>query len=129
MKFFGSEYKKLLRSITILKKKEMIFKSDDKIFLSVKNIRVRKFCKKLTNRYLNFFRIFEKINDNIYKLELLNQYGRLNDPFYVNLLQSYERRVGEEPPGPISIDKDDRFLMDRLLDERISKRKIKYLVK
>jgi hypothetical protein len=39
------------------------------------------------------------------------------------------RRAGEEPPGPISIDEDNRFLIDRLLNERISKKKIKYLVK
>jgi hypothetical protein len=50
----------------------MIFKSGDKIFLSAKNIRVRKFYKKLTNRYLNFFKISEKINNNVYKLELSN---------------------------------------------------------
>jgi hypothetical protein len=68
----------LLRSITIFKKKEMTFKSNNEIFLSVKNIRVRKFCKKLTNYYLNFFRISEKINNNVYKLKLSNQYGKLN---------------------------------------------------
>jgi hypothetical protein len=50
----------------------MIFKFGDKIFLSAKNIRVRKFCKKLTDRYLDSFKISEKINNNIYKLELLN---------------------------------------------------------
>jgi hypothetical protein len=50
----------------------MIFKFSDEIFLSVKNIRVRKFCKKLTDRYLGSFKISEKINNNVYKLELLN---------------------------------------------------------
>jgi hypothetical protein len=50
----------------------MIFKSDNKIFLSAKNIRVRKFCKKLTDRYLDSFKISEKIIDNAYKLKLLN---------------------------------------------------------
>jgi hypothetical protein len=39
------------------------------------------------------------------------------------------RRAGEEFPNFILIDEDNRFLIDRLLDERISKRKIKYLVK
>jgi hypothetical protein len=55
-----------------IKRKEIIFKSGDKIFLSVKNIRVRKFYKKLTDRYLDSFKISEKINDNAYKLKLLN---------------------------------------------------------
>jgi hypothetical protein len=107
----------------------MIFKSGDKIFLSVKNIRMRKFYKKLTNRYLDYFKISEKINNNVYKLKLLNQYGRLNDSFYINLLESYVRRAGEKLLNSILIDEDDKFLMDRLLDERISKKNIKYLVK
>jgi hypothetical protein len=38
-----------------IKRKEMIFKFSDKIFLSAKNIHIRKFCKKLTDRYLDFF--------------------------------------------------------------------------
>jgi hypothetical protein len=107
----------------------MIFKFNDKIFLSVKNIRMRKFCKKLTDRYLNSFKISEKINNNAYRLKLPNQYRRLNDFFYINFLKSYVRKAGEESLGLILIDKDDRFLIDRLLDERISKGKIKYLIK
>jgi hypothetical protein len=66
----------------------MTFKFNDEIFLSAKNIRVRKPYKKLTNRYLDFFKISEKINNNVYKLELPNQYRRLNDSFHINLLKS-----------------------------------------
>jgi hypothetical protein len=107
----------------------MTFKYDDKIFLSAKNIRVRKFCKKLTNGYLDSFKIFEKINNNAYKLELLNQYGRLNDFFHISLLESYVRKAGEKLPNSILIDEDNKFLINHLLDERILKGKIKYLVK
>jgi hypothetical protein len=85
---------------------------------------VRKFYKKLTNYYLGSFKISEKINDNVYKLKLPNQYGRLNDFFYISLLNFYVRKVDKESPNPILIDKDDRFLIDYLLDERIFKKKI-----
>jgi hypothetical protein len=47
----------------------------------------------------------------------------------MNFLEFYMRRAGEESPDSILIDKDDRFLVNRLLDERISKGKIEYLVK
>jgi hypothetical protein len=107
----------------------MIFKPNDKIFLSAKNIRMRKFYKKLTNRYLDSFKISEKINNNVYKLKLLNQYRRLNDSFYMNFLKSYVRKAGEKPPNPILIDENNKFLINRLLNERILKRKIKYLIK
>jgi hypothetical protein len=39
------------------------------------------------------------------------------------------RKADEKLSDPILIDKNDRFLINRLLDERISKGKIKYLVK
>jgi hypothetical protein len=53
----------------------------------------------------------------------------LNDSFYINFLKFYVRKAGEEFPDLILIDKNNRFLMNRLLDERILKEKIKYLVK
>jgi hypothetical protein len=39
------------------------------------------------------------------------------------------RKAGEEFPDSILIDKNDRFLINRLLNERILKGKIKYLIK
>jgi hypothetical protein len=62
-------------------------------------------------------------------MELLNQYGKLNDFFYINLLEFYVRKIGEELSDLILIDKDDKFLINRLLNERISKGKIEYLIK
>jgi hypothetical protein len=47
----------------------------------------------------------------------------------MNLLEFYVGRAGEEFPDLILIDKNNRFLMNRLLNERISKRKIEYLIK
>jgi hypothetical protein len=47
----------------------------------------------------------------------------------MNFLEFYVRRAGEEFSDSILIDEDNRFLINRLLDERISKRKIKYLIK
>jgi hypothetical protein len=47
----------------------------------------------------------------------------------MNFLEFYVRRIGEEFSNFILIDEDDRFLIDCLLDERISKGKIEYFVK
>jgi hypothetical protein len=62
-------------------------------------------------------------------LELKKQNKTLNDTFHINFLESYVRKIGEESSDFILIDKDNKFLINRLLDERISKRKIKHLVK
>jgi hypothetical protein len=47
----------------------------------------------------------------------------------MNLLEFYVRKAGEESPDSILIDKDDIFLMNYLLNERISKKRIEYLIK
>jgi hypothetical protein len=47
----------------------------------------------------------------------------------MNFLKSYVRKVGEESPGSVLIDENDRFLINRLLNERISKEEIEYLIK
>jgi hypothetical protein len=47
----------------------------------------------------------------------------------MSLLEFYVRKADEESPNFILIDKNDRFLIDRLLDERILKKKFKYLIK
>jgi hypothetical protein len=39
------------------------------------------------------------------------------------------RKIGEESSNLILIDEDDKLLINRLLDERISKEKIEYLIK
>jgi hypothetical protein len=39
------------------------------------------------------------------------------------------RRAGEKSPDSILIDKDNKFLINRLLNERISKEEIEYLIK
>jgi hypothetical protein len=39
------------------------------------------------------------------------------------------RKAGEESPNPILIDENNKFLINRLLNERISKGEIEYLIK
>ena len=44
--------------------------------------------------------------------------------FHVLLLELYIRRTGEEPPGPVSLDEDDRYQVESIRKERVLKDKI-----
>jgi hypothetical protein len=90
-------------------RKETSFAIKDEIFINVKNLRVRKSCKKLTDRYVRPFKIFKFISLNVYKLELSKIYKRLYRTFLVSLLEPYSRKKGEKPSRPIDLDKKDRF--------------------
>jgi hypothetical protein len=74
------------------------------MLLSSRNIRTRRACKKLNNRFIDLFRVMEKVSRNTYKLDLLKRYGRLYKTFGVTLLEPYQRREGQEPPKPVEID-------------------------
>src|SRR5258708_25117718 len=78
-------------------KKEIFFAIRDKIFINVKNLRVRKPCKKLTDRYIRPFKVSKSVSPNVYELELPKTYKRFYRTFPVSLLEPYSRKEGEEP--------------------------------
>jgi hypothetical protein len=58
--------------------------------------------------------VFKSVGPNVYELELLEIYGRLYRTFSVSLLEPYSRRKGEEPSGPVDLDKEDRFQIESI---------------
>jgi hypothetical protein len=90
-------------------RKEISFAIRDEVFINVKNLRVRKSCKKLTDRYIRPFKVSKSVSPNTYELELSKTYGRLHRTFPISLLKSYSRKGSEKPPRSIDLDKKDRF--------------------
>ncbi len=85
---------------------------------------MRKLYKKLTDRYIGPFKIAKTVGPNTYQLELPKQYERLHKTFHVSLLKLYMRRAGEKPPGPVSLNKDNKYQMESIRKERVLKSKI-----
>ena len=48
---------------------------------------------------------------------------------YISLLKLYIRRAGEEPPGSVSLDEDNRYQMESIRKERVLKGKTQFLIK
>jgi len=51
------------------RRKFFFFTIREEILLNVKNLRVRKSYKKLTDRYIRFFKIIKAVDLNAYQLE------------------------------------------------------------
>jgi hypothetical protein len=111
------------------KHKDMSYKVGDEVLLSSRYIRTRRACKKLDDRFLGPFRIVEAIGKNAYKLDLPKQYGRIHRTFGVALLEPYHRREGQEPPPPVEIEDEEEWLVDSVLDARVSHGKRMFLVR
>ena len=90
---------------------------------------MRKSYKKLINHYIGSFKIKKIISLNIYQLELPEQYERLYKTFYISLLKSYIRRTDEEPPRPVSLNKNNKYQIKSIRKERILKNKTQFLIK
>jgi hypothetical protein len=50
-------------------KKEISFAKRDKILINAKNLRVRKLCKKLTDRFVGPFPVVKSVGPNTYKVD------------------------------------------------------------
>jgi hypothetical protein len=71
------------------KYKNISYNVGDEMLLSSRNIRTRRACKKLNDRFISPFRVMEKVSRNTYKLNLLKRYKRLHKTFGVTLLEPY----------------------------------------
>jgi hypothetical protein len=110
-------------------RKEISFAIKNKILINVKNLRVRKPCKKLTDCYVGPFKIFKFISFNAYELKLPKTYKRLYRTFPVSLLEPYSRKEGEKPPELINLDKKNRFQVKNIRKKRDSKKNPQFLIK
>jgi len=60
--------------------------------LLTRNLKQKRFSKKMSHKYVESFRIKNKIKTQTYRLILLNIY-RIHNTFHVLLLESYLHRV------------------------------------
>ena len=67
---------------------------NDLMLLSIKNFKQERLNKKLSHRFLDSFRMKNKINEQTYRLILLNIY-RIHNIFLMSLLKSYLHRVDD----------------------------------
>ena len=60
----------------------------DLILLSIKNFKQKRLSKKLLHKFIHSFRMKNKIDEQAYRLILLNIY-RIHNIFHVSFLKSY----------------------------------------
>ena len=66
----------------------------DLILLSIRNFKQKRFSKKLSHKFVESFRIKNKIDEQMYRLTLPNIY-RIHNTFHVSFLKSYLHRADD----------------------------------
>ena len=108
----------------------------DKVWLSSENIRTTHPTKKLNYKWLGPYVIEQVISRNAYQLKLLASFGKVHPVFSVTLLRPFEsdpiiERQERHPPPPPPVIRDgiEEYKVESILDSRIFRRKVEYLVR
>ena len=73
----------------------MKYHVNDLIILSIKNFKQKRFSKKMSHKFVEFFKIENKIDAQIYRFILFIIY-RIHNIFHVFLLKKYYHRVDDQ---------------------------------
>jgi hypothetical protein len=108
------------------------FAVGDQVLLNTKNLKLRRPCAKLSERFVGPFPVTQINSPVSYKL-LLPKDLPIHDVFHVDLLEPYHanaipHRVAPPPP-PIVIEGDQEFEVDEILDSRMHRNRLQYRVR
>ena len=103
----------------------------DKVWLLCRNLKTNRPCDKLDFRRLGPFSVVKQINDIAFRLELPPSM-KIHPIFHVFLLEPYKTSSilgrSQVPPPPVEIEGNEEFEVSEILDSRIIRRKLEYLV-
>jgi transposase InsO family protein len=106
----------------------------DKVYLDGSDIRTSRPSKKLAHRFLGPYVVERRVGPNAYRLRLPHSMSRLHPVFPVVKLMPAPAdpipgRRSEPPPDPILVDGEEHYEVEAILDSRVFRRQLQYLVR
>ncbi|MBW0476536.1 hypothetical protein O181_016251 [Austropuccinia psidii MF-1] len=104
----------------------------DMVWLSSKNIKSTRPTKKLSERWLGPFLILKKVSTHAYHLKVPSQWKSIHPVFHISFLEPVKTSIipnwHQEPPPPIIIEEEEEWEISKILDSKLKRRKLWYLV-
>ncbi|CAJ0940793.1 unnamed protein product, partial [Ranitomeya imitator] len=102
----------------------------DLVWLSSRFVPMKVSSPKFKPRFIGPYRILEILNPVSFRLDLLASFA-IHNVFHWSLLRRYEVPVvpSPEPPAPVLVEGELEYVVEKILDSRVSRRKLQYLVK
>jgi hypothetical protein len=99
------------------------------VWLTAKDIKIHQKTPKLGPRQLSPYKVLERIGDLDYRLELPS-YLNLNPVFYVSRLSPWHDNGLHKPPPPepVVVQGEEEYEVDSIIDSRVYRRQLQYLV-
>ncbi|MBW0562714.1 hypothetical protein O181_102429 [Austropuccinia psidii MF-1] len=109
-----------------------VFNPGEMVWLSSKNIKSTRPTKKLSERCLGPFPILKKVSTHVYHLKLPSQWKSNHPVFHISLLEPVKTSTipnrHQEAPPPIIIEKEEEWEFSQILDSKLKRGKLWYLV-
>jgi hypothetical protein len=108
------------------------FNKGDRVWLRSTNVRTERQSKKLDWKRLGPFTVIERVGTQAYRLELPKTM-KIHSVFHVTLLDPYQESSipgrAQVPAPPVIIEDEVEYEVEVILDSKISRRRLMYLVK
>ena len=105
------------------------FRPGDEVLLEGENLRTNRPLKKLDHRRFGPFKIIRKVGKRAYRLKLPSTW-RVHPVFHVSKLSLYHRHgTITLPPPPDIIEGEPQQEIEDIIDQRVRRGKLQYLVK
>ncbi|MBW0490026.1 hypothetical protein O181_029741 [Austropuccinia psidii MF-1] len=102
------------------------------VWLSSKNIKSTRPNKKLSEIWLGPFPILKKVSTHAYQINLPSQCKSIHPVFHISLLELVKISTipnwHQELPPPIIIEEEEEWEVSQILDSKIKRGKLSYLV-
>jgi hypothetical protein len=113
---------------TIIKKIQIEFKIDDKVFLNARNIISIKSFQKLNYKYYESYKINASINKISYRLNFSFIMKNIHDVFHVFFLK-FANDKNDETSSLIWIEDEKQWKITKIVDKKIRNDKTSYVMK
>src|SRR5437016_593076 len=111
-----------------------VYAPGDKVYLDADDIQTTRPSKKLSHRRLGPFTVESRVGTNAYRLRLPTPLRRLHPVFNVIKLtlapvDPIAGRHAPPPPPPELVDGEEEYVVEEILNSRLFRRRLQYLVK
>ncbi|CAJ0920884.1 unnamed protein product [Ranitomeya imitator] len=102
----------------------------DLVWLSSRHIQMKVSSPKFKPRFIGPYRISEVLNPVSFRLTLPDSFS-IHNVFHRSLLRRYVAPMvpSVDPPAPVLVEGELEYIVEKILDSRVSRRKLQYLVK
>ena len=111
-----------------------VYQPGDRVYLDASDIRTTRPSQKLSHRRLGPYTVEKQVSKNAYRLKLPKSLSRLHPVFNVVKLtpaapDPIPGRRPPPPPPPELIDGEEEYVVEEVLDSRMFRKKLQYLIK